>query len=79
MYLAYPADLHAQLVVPRHRHNLGSLKYRPGSLGLDLEPYPGLSGLFVYPKELVRHPEIDTGPSGPHWGEKEHLCLRLSH
>ena len=67
-YPTYQTDLQAQSVVPQHQKAPGALKYRPGSLGLnlDLDPYPGLSGLFVLPKVPVQHPETDIGPSGSH-------------
>ena len=46
-YPAYHTGLQAQSTLPQRRHPLGSLKYWPGSLGFDLDPYLGLSGLFV--------------------------------
>ena len=40
-------------------------------LDLDLDLYPGLSGLSIRQKAPVQHPETNIGPSSPHWGEKE--------
>ena len=70
-YPVYHTNLQAQSAVPQRKHVLGFLKYRPGSLGLDPDPCPGLSGPYAKLQVLVQHPEIDIGSPSPCWGKEE--------
>ena len=67
-YPAYPADLHAQLVVKRRRHASRSPKSWPVSPVPDLDPYFSPS---VPPKVLAKHSATETGSSDPYQSEKE--------
>ena len=40
---------------------------------LCLDPYFGLSVLFVTEKALAQYPVLETGSSGPSWGKKEQM------
>ena len=52
-YPAHLADLHAQPLVPLHRHALRSSKSWPVTSVPDLDPYADPSGLSVLPKALA--------------------------
>ena len=64
-------DLPSQSKVSRSRHTLGSLKSRPESPVIDLNPCLGLSSLFVIQPVLMPHPGTDIGSPGPCWGKEE--------
>ena len=63
--------LQAQSVVLWCKHAPRSMKCCPMAPNLCLNPYSGLSDLFVTEKALAQYPVLKTGPFGPSWGKKE--------
>ena len=61
----------AQSEISRHRHALGSLKSRPESPVIDLDPCLGLSSLSAIQLVPMSHPGTDIGSPGPCWGKEE--------
>ena len=58
-----------------HKHAPRSLKCRPMVPDLCLDPYSGLSNLYVTKEALAQYPELQTGPSSPSWGKKEQMVF----